>query len=98
MIKKVKSLEKETVQWKSRCESGNRALIEMAAEKQKRDQEMLSLNQKLATLEKLCRALQIERNTLRSQIKPSVPSQVTEITTTPGNLSLQAPIFRKAAK
>lgn len=69
MSKKIKKLQKETGQWKTRWESSNRALIEMAAEKQKRDQELLTSHQRVLTLEKLCRALQTERTELQNQIK-----------------------------
>ncbi|XP_067144887.1 gamma-taxilin-like isoform X2 [Centruroides vittatus] len=74
MSKKIKKLQKETGQWKTRWESSNRALIEMAAEKQKRDQELLTSQQRVLTLEKLCRALQTERIELQNQIKKSTQS------------------------
>lgn len=69
MSKKIKKLEKETVQWKTRWESSNKALAEMAADKEKRDQELLSAQQRVITLEKLCRALQLERNELNKKLQ-----------------------------
>lgn len=69
MTKKLKSLEKETAQWKSRWEKSNNLLLEMASEKKLRDQEILSTTKQLAQLEKLCRALQNERVSLINEIK-----------------------------
>ncbi|XP_013792864.1 gamma-taxilin-like isoform X2 [Limulus polyphemus] len=69
MSKKVKNLEKETSQWKLKWENSNRALIDMASEKQKQDQQLIVAHQRILTLEKLCRALQTERNQLQSQLK-----------------------------
>ncbi|XP_076338552.1 uncharacterized protein LOC143240266 [Tachypleus tridentatus] len=69
MSKKVKNLEKETSQWKMKWENSNRALIDMASEKQKQDQQLIVAHQRILTLEKLCRALQTERNQLQSQLK-----------------------------
>ncbi|XP_064627866.1 alpha-taxilin-like isoform X2 [Lineus longissimus] len=66
MSKKIKKLEKETMVWKTRCENSNKVCLEMAEEKQRRDQEMVQLQSKNQKLEKLCRALQVERNTLKS--------------------------------
>ncbi|XP_023239983.1 uncharacterized protein PFB0145c-like [Centruroides sculpturatus] len=79
MSKKIKKLQKETGQWKTRWESSNRALIEMAAEKQKRDQELLTSQQRVLTLEKLCRALQTERIELQNQIKNQL-NQIDQVT------------------
>lgn len=69
MSKKIKKLEKETGNWRSRWESSNKALIEMATEKQQRDGELVSSTKKILQLEKLCRALQTERQTHLAQIK-----------------------------
>ncbi|XP_064488723.1 alpha-taxilin-like isoform X2 [Ornithodoros turicata] len=68
MSKKIKKLEKETLQWKNRWESSNKALAEMAADKDKRDQELVAAQQRVITLEKLCRALQLERNELNKKL------------------------------
>ncbi|XP_057210611.1 alpha-taxilin isoform X2 [Triplophysa rosa] len=78
MTKKIKKLEKETTMYRSRWESSNKALLEMAEEKTLRDKEFESLQVKVQRLEKLCRALQIERNELSKKVQ-GVP----EGTTTP---------------
>ncbi|CAN7988162.1 unnamed protein product [Ixodes hexagonus] len=69
MSKKIKKLEKETVQWKTRWESSNTALLDLGTEKQKRDKELVAAQQRVITLEKLCRALQLERNELSQKVK-----------------------------
>lgn len=69
MTKKLKSLEKETAQWKQRWEKSNSLLLEMASEKKQRDSELLCTTKQLAQLEKLCRALQTERVSLINEIK-----------------------------
>ncbi|TRY66661.1 hypothetical protein DNTS_007996 [Danionella cerebrum] len=69
MTKKIKKLEKETTMYRSRWESSNKALLEMAEEKTLRDREFESLQVKVQRLEKLCRALQIERNELSKKVQ-----------------------------
>lgn len=69
MSKKIKKLEKETVQWKTRWESSNAALVDLSTEKQKRDKDLVAAQQRVITLEKLCRALQLERNQLSQKVK-----------------------------
>ncbi|XP_056128665.1 alpha-taxilin [Rhinichthys klamathensis goyatoka] len=69
MTKKIKKLEKETTMYRSRWESSNKALLEMAEEKTLRDKEFESLQVKVQRLEKLCRALQIERNELSKKVQ-----------------------------
>lgn len=69
MTKKLKSLEKETAQWKQRWEKSNSLLLDMATEKKQRDAELLSTTKQLTQLEKLCRALQTERATFINEIK-----------------------------
>lgn len=69
MTKKIKKLEKETVQWKMRWESSNTALVGLSTEKQNRDKELVAAQQRVITLEKLCRALQLERNELSQKVK-----------------------------
>ncbi|KAG2460490.1 TXLNA protein, partial [Polypterus senegalus] len=77
MTKKIKKLEKETTMYRSRWESSNKALLEMAEEKTVRDKELESLQMKILRLEKLCRALQTERNELSKKVqgtsKPGSP-------------------------
>ncbi|XP_051991937.1 alpha-taxilin-like [Xyrauchen texanus] len=69
MTKKIKKLEKETTMYRSRWESSNKALLEMAEEKTLRDKEFESLHVKVQRLEKLCRALQTERNELSKKVQ-----------------------------
>ena len=69
MTKKLKNLEKETQTWKQRWEKSNKALMDMAGEKQSRDASLAAATKQVAQLEKLCRALQTERQTLIAQLK-----------------------------
>uniref|UniRef100_T1J644 Alpha-taxilin n=1 Tax=Strigamia maritima TaxID=126957 RepID=T1J644_STRMM len=69
MSKKIKKLEKETVTWRSRWEGSNKALLDMATDRQKHDAEMVNAQKKVSQLEKLCRALQLERQSLLAQLK-----------------------------
>ncbi|KAG8587683.1 hypothetical protein GDO81_005751 [Engystomops pustulosus] len=69
MTKKIKKLEKETVVWRTKWENNNKALLQMAEEKTIRDKEHKALQVKLDRLEKLCRALQTERNELNKKIE-----------------------------
>lgn len=69
MTKKLKSLEKETAQWKQRWEKSNNLLIDMATEKKQRDSELINSSKQLVQLEKLCRALQTDRSSLINEIK-----------------------------
>ncbi|XP_075706530.1 gamma-taxilin isoform X2 [Rhinoderma darwinii] len=69
MTKKIKKLEKETVVWRTKWEANNKALLQMAEEKTVRDKEHKALHVKLDRLEKLCRALQTERNELNKKVE-----------------------------
>ncbi|XP_040192806.1 gamma-taxilin [Rana temporaria] len=69
MTKKIKKLEKETIVWRTKWENNNKALLQMAEEKTVRDKEHKALQVKLERLEKLCRALQTERNELNKKIE-----------------------------
>lgn len=68
MTKKIKKLEKETSQWRNKWESNNQALLQMAEEKTLRDGHLKALQGKLELLERLCRALQKERNDLNNRL------------------------------
>uniref|UniRef100_A0A1A8C6R2 Taxilin gamma n=1 Tax=Nothobranchius kadleci TaxID=1051664 RepID=A0A1A8C6R2_NOTKA len=68
MTKKIKKLEKETTQWRTKWESNNQALLQMAEEKTLRDSHFKALQGKLELLERLCRALQKERNDLSNRL------------------------------
>lgn len=69
MTKKIKKLEKETAMYRSRWESSNKALLEMAEEKSVRDREFEALQGKVQRLEKLRRALKVERNELNKKVQ-----------------------------
>ncbi|XP_075051202.1 gamma-taxilin isoform X2 [Mixophyes fleayi] len=69
MTKKIKKLEKETVVWRTKWENNNKALLQMAEEKTVRDKEHKGMHVKLERLEKLCRALQSERNELNKKVE-----------------------------
>ncbi|XP_056135226.1 gamma-taxilin [Lampris incognitus] len=68
MTKKIKKLEKETTQWRTKWENNNQALLQMAEEKTLRDGHFKALQGKLELLERLCRALQKERNDLNNRL------------------------------
>ncbi|XP_043847102.1 gamma-taxilin isoform X2 [Dromiciops gliroides] len=69
MTKKIKKLEKETIVWRTKWENNNKALLQMAEEKTVRDKEYKAFQIKLERLEKLCRALQTERNELNEKVE-----------------------------
>ncbi|ELK15821.1 Gamma-taxilin [Pteropus alecto] len=69
MTKKIKKLEKEMLIWRTKWESNNKALLQMAEEKTIRDKEYRSSQMKLERLEKLFRALQMERNELSEKVE-----------------------------
>lgn len=69
MTKKIKKLEKEMIIWRTKWESNNKVLLQMAEEKTIRDKEYRSSQMKLERLEKLCRALQVERNELSQTVE-----------------------------
>ncbi|CAN9503751.1 unnamed protein product [Ophioblennius macclurei] len=69
MTKKIKKLEKETAMYRSRWESSNKALLEMADEKATRDRDFEALQGKVQRLEKLRRALKVERNELNKKVQ-----------------------------
>uniref|UniRef100_A0A8K9V496 Taxilin gamma n=1 Tax=Oncorhynchus mykiss TaxID=8022 RepID=A0A8K9V496_ONCMY len=68
MTKKIKKLEKETTLWRTKWETNNQALLQMAEEKTLRDKHYKGLHGKLECLEKLCRALQKERDDLTTKL------------------------------
>ncbi|XP_039089842.1 gamma-taxilin isoform X4 [Hyaena hyaena] len=69
MTKKIKKLEKETIIWRTKWENNNKVLLQMAEEKTVRDKEYKAFQVKLDRLEKLCRALQTERNELNEKVE-----------------------------
>ncbi|KAM4744055.1 gamma-taxilin isoform 1-T1 [Anableps anableps] len=90
MTKKIKKLEKETTQWRTKWESNNQALLQMAEEKTLRDGHFKALQGKLELLQRLCRALQKERNDLSNQLS-LFQEQGDKGTTSPGPDQQQEP-------
>uniref|UniRef100_A0A674BMJ6 Taxilin gamma n=2 Tax=Salmo trutta TaxID=8032 RepID=A0A674BMJ6_SALTR len=68
MTKKIKKLEKETSLWRTKWETNNQALLQMAEEKTLRDKHYKGLHGKLSAWRKLCRALQKERDDLTTKL------------------------------
>ncbi|XP_060992095.1 gamma-taxilin-like isoform X3 [Dama dama] len=69
MTKKMKKLEKEVIMWRTKWENNNKILLEMAEEKTARDKKYKVFQIKLERLEKLYRALQMERNELNEKVQ-----------------------------
>nr|XP_044620298.1 gamma-taxilin-like isoform X6 [Equus asinus] len=69
MTKKIKKLEKEMIIWRTKWENNNKVLLQMAEEKTVRDKEYKAFQIKLERLEKLCSALQMERNELSEKME-----------------------------
>lgn len=59
MAKKIKSLEKETYEWRSKYEKSTKAMLEMASDKTAQDQYVGKASRQLTQLQKLCRTLQV---------------------------------------
>jgi len=68
MTKTIRKLEKESVMWRTRWENTNHSLLKMVEERTENEQTIAAMNTKVEKLEKLCRALQTERQTLRKQV------------------------------
>ncbi|XP_037944567.1 gamma-taxilin-like [Teleopsis dalmanni] len=92
MSKNTKKLEKESLEWKHKWEKSNATLIELATEKQERDDHAKRCNKQVEQLQKLLRALQHERthlyNSLRDNnielpVLPPLPLEPAPIQTTP---------------
>ncbi|XP_034869579.1 gamma-taxilin-like isoform X3 [Mirounga leonina] len=90
MTKKIKKLEKEMIIWRTKWETNNKELLQMAEEKAVRDKEYRAFQIKLERLEKLCRALQMERNELSEQVK--VLKQ--QVSVNAVDVDLAAPVMR----
>jgi hypothetical protein len=69
LTKKIKTLEKETTNWKQRYDKSNSSLLQVLEDKKKRDLELLNTNKKLSQMEKLCRAMQKERTLIFNEMK-----------------------------
>lgn len=72
MTKKTKKLEKENALIRSKCDTANKNILEMAEERAKYRKEIESLKQKSTKLESLCRALQLDR----ARANPSTQNSV----------------------
>ncbi|XP_064809297.1 taxilin beta b [Oncorhynchus masou masou] len=82
MSKKMRKLEKESIQWKSRFEGCNKALIDMLTDKTLKEKEFELFTLKTQKLEKLCRALQEERNSLSHKLQEANPAAATSVVET----------------
>ncbi|XP_052352479.1 taxilin beta b [Oncorhynchus keta] len=82
MSKKMRKLEKESIQWKSRFEGCNKALIDMLTDKTLKEKEFELFTLKTQKLEKLCRALQEERNSLSHKLQEANPVAATSVAET----------------
>ncbi|XP_028296262.1 beta-taxilin isoform X3 [Gouania willdenowi] len=69
MSEKMKTMEKESNQWKTRFENCNKTLTDMIVERQEKGREYDLFVLKIQKLERLCRALQQERISLYDKIK-----------------------------
>ncbi|XP_074179301.1 gamma-taxilin-like isoform X1 [Rhinolophus sinicus] len=69
MTKKTAKMEKKMIVWRSKWEDNNKVLLQMAEEKTIRDKEYMASQMKLERLEKLFRALQMERNELCEKVE-----------------------------
>lgn len=69
MSKKIKSLEKEAYEWRSKYEKSNRALLNTISDKQVQDEYTKKVARQLNQLQKLCRTLQAERTALVDVLK-----------------------------
>lgn len=59
MAKRIKTLEKECYEWRVKFEKSNRAVLEMATDKQQQDLYVGKTARQIAQLQKLCRTLQV---------------------------------------
>lgn len=73
MTKTIRKLEKESNMWKGRWENTNHSLLQMVEERTQNQQTISSQKTKIEKLERLCRALQVERKTLRQQLDEKKP-------------------------
>ncbi|EDV98601.1 alpha-taxilin [Drosophila grimshawi] len=69
MSKHTKKIEKEALGWRQKHDKANAMVIELATEKQQRDQQSERLLKQVEQLQKLLRALQQERTTLHQTLR-----------------------------
>jgi Myosin-like coiled-coil protein len=80
MSKRTNKMEKEILVWKTKFEKTNVVALELASEKQFRDQFIAKTTRQLAQMQKLCRTLQAERTIFLATFKdngiepPQVPA------------------------
>ncbi|XP_002017414.2 alpha-taxilin [Drosophila persimilis] len=94
MSKHTKKVEKESLGWRQRYEKANAMVIELATEKQLREQQSDRLVKQVTQLQKLLRALQLERTTLHKSLRennieipplPQLPPEPEPVKMTPVN-------------
>lgn len=71
MTKRIKSLEKESYEWRSKYEKSTKAMLEMASDKTAQDQYVGKASRQLSQLQKLCRTLQVRFGTIFLIFNPS---------------------------
>lgn len=69
MSKKTKKLEKESLEWKRKCEKSNASLLDLATKEQVKDEYVAKTAKQMFQLQKLLRTLQAERTTLYQVLK-----------------------------
>lgn len=69
MAKNMTKMEKDTTSWRTKFEKSNSALLDLASEKQVRDQHIYKTARQMHQLQKLCRMLQAERTSLLQTLK-----------------------------
>ncbi|KAG9293690.1 hypothetical protein G9A89_019027 [Geosiphon pyriformis] len=69
MTKKTKKLEKENASIKTKCDTMNKNILEMAEERAKDQKTIEEAKKKQTKLENLCRALQAERTVLKQKVE-----------------------------
>eukprot|EP00794_Sanderia_malayensis_P000329 gene329-961_t len=78
MTKTIRKLEKECNTWKTRYENTNVSLLQMVEERSQKDNEISVQKGKLEKLEKLCRALQLERRKLKKEMEQNEKEKKSE--------------------
>lgn len=85
MSKKNIKMEQEVLLWKKKCEKTNAILLNLATEKQVRDEHITKTAKQMYHLQKLCRQLQFERTAFLNALKennveiPAVPEAPKDI-------------------
>uniref|UniRef100_A0A182XND6 Alpha-taxilin n=1 Tax=Anopheles quadriannulatus TaxID=34691 RepID=A0A182XND6_ANOQN len=101
MSKKMKTLEKETMAWKSRWETSNATVQKMLDEQIEREKHLTKTTRQLTQLQKLCRTLQAERATYLAALKEAnlpVPAEPLEEEEKPAESAPSPPSETKKQK